>query len=239
MAVDTQAPQANPLKTVFDTIVAPKEAFESIRLVPTWGWALAIGIVLSVAGTYLLAPALQHAMAAEWPATVAKSPQLAQMTPAQQQAQLAVGQKVIGFSWVFVLFALPIFALVQALVMLVFDKIGHGEGTFTKYFAAVANISVPASLGPVVAGVIATLRGPNSFESMSATQTAMPTLALLAPGASPKLAAFLGVMTPFSLWATGLVIAAMLIVGRVGKIPAWLAGLVLLIVPALFATIGK
>jgi hypothetical protein len=35
MAVDT-SPKPNGLKVALDTIVAPKEAFDSIRIAPTW-----------------------------------------------------------------------------------------------------------------------------------------------------------------------------------------------------------
>ncbi len=238
MAVDSQAPQANGLKTVLDTIVAPKEAFESIRLFPTWGWALAIAIVLTAVGTYLMVPALQHGIAGSWQQMVAENPRLAQLTPEQQQAQLTISQKIIGFTWMFTIVAVPFFVLINAVVMLIFDKLGNGEGTFAQYFAAASNIAVPASLGPVITAVIVLIRGADSFNSPQAVQTALPTLAMLAPGASPKLTAFLAVFTPFSLWATGLVIAAMLIIGRTPKLQAWLAGAILIVVPALIATLG-
>ncbi len=238
MAVDSQAPQANGLKTALDTIVAPKEAFESIRTVPTWGWALAISIVLSSVGTYFMVPAIQHGLAASWPEMVAKTPQLAQLTPAQQQAQLTITEKITGFTWIATLFAVPFFVLINAVVMLIFDKLGKGDGTFAQYWAAASNIAVPASLGPAITAVIVLIRGADSFNSAQAVQTALPTFALFAPGASPKVVAFLSVFTPFSLWATGLVIAAMLIIGRTPKLQAWLAGAILIIVPALLATLG-
>jgi hypothetical protein len=238
MTVDSQAPQANGLKTVVDTIIAPKEAFESIRLVPTSGWALAIAIVLTAVGTYLMVPALQHGLAASWPEMISKTPRLAQLTAAQQQAQLTISQRIVGFSWIATIFAVPLFVLINAVVMLIFDKLGKGEGTFERYFSAASNIAVPASLGPVITAVIILIRGADSFDSPQAVQMALPTLAMLAPGASPKLTAFLAVFTPFSLWATGLVITAMLIIGRTPKLQAWLAGATLIIVPALIATLG-
>ncbi|MBV8639594.1 MAG: YIP1 family protein [Candidatus Eremiobacteraeota bacterium] len=238
MAVDSQAPRANALKTVLDTMIAPKEAFESIRIVPTWGWALAIAIVLSAIGSYLTVPAFQHALAASWSDTVAKNPQLAQLTPQEQHARMEIGQKFIGFTWVFSIFAVPIFVLIDAVVMLIFDKLGKGEGTFVQYFAAASNIAVPASLGPVTLAIVALIRGADSFTSVQSVQNALPTLALFAQGASPKVVAFLSVFTPFSLWATGLVIAAVSIIGRTPKLQAWLAGAILIIVPALLATLG-
>lgn len=238
MAVDSQAPQANALKTVLDTMIAPKEAFESIRIVPTWGWALAIAIVLSAVGSYLMVPAFQHAFAASWPEMVSKSPRLAQLTPQQQQIQLAVTQKFFGFSWIVIFFAVPILVLINAVVMLIFDKLGKGEGTFAQYFAAASNIAVPAALGSIIAAIIVMIRGVASFNSVPAVQNAVPTLALLAPGGSPKLVAFLSVFTPFSIWATVLVAVAMMTIGRTPKLQAWLAAVLLIVVPALIATLG-
>src|SRR5579875_1664243 len=142
MAVDAQAPRANGLKTAWDTIVAPKDAFESIRQIPTWGWALAISIVLTVIGNILMLPAIQHAIAASWPQTVSQSPQLSQLSADQQQSYLNITLKVTSFSWVFSIFVVPIICLIEALIMLVFDKLGHGEGSFAKYFAASCNIAI-------------------------------------------------------------------------------------------------
>lgn len=236
MAVDSQAPHANGLKTVLDTIVAPKEAFASIRVVPTWGWALAIAIVLGGISAYLTVPAVQHAMAADWPSIVAQNPRLAQMSPEQQQSMLTTNQKVASFTWIFVIFVVPIYCLIEAVIMLVFDKLGRGDGTFTKYFAAACNIAVPvAGIGGLINSLIVVMRGPATFTTAQSVQTAVPSLAMLAPGVTGKLGAFLATFTPFTIWATALSILAMLIVGRVPKLQAWLAGIVLFLVPSLIA----
>ena len=50
---NAQAPRPSGLKTALDTIVSPKEAFESIRVAPTWGWAIVIA-VSCICGTILL-----------------------------------------------------------------------------------------------------------------------------------------------------------------------------------------
>lgn len=236
MAVDSQAPQANGLKTVLDTIVAPKDAFESIRIIPTWGWALAIAILLAAISSYLTIPAVQHGIAADWPTMAAANPKLAQMTPDQQQAALAMSQKIAAFSWIFVVFVVPVYCLIEAVIMLIFDKLGHGEGSFAKYFAASCNIAVPvAGIGGLIDALIVIMRGAGSFNSPQAIQTAIPSLAMLAPGVGGKLGAFLTTFTPFTIWATGLSIAAMLIIGRVPKLQAWLAGIVLFLIPSLIA----
>src|SRR5215469_6015827 len=188
MAVDSQAPQANGLKTVLDTIVAPKEAFESIRVVPTWGWALAIAILLGAIGSYLMVPAVQHAIASDWPAMVAQNPRLAQMTPEQQQTALSTSQKIAAFSWIGIFIFAPILCLIEGVIMLIFDKLGRGEGSFAKYFAAACNIAVPVvGIGTLINALIVVMRGPASFTTTQAVQGAMPSLAMLAPGVTGKL----------------------------------------------------
>lgn len=233
MALDAQK-SANGLKTVVDTVVAPKEAFESIALVPTWGWALAIAIVLGAIGTYLMTPATIHAIAAIFPSQVAASPQLSQLTPEQQQNYLAVTEKVTGFAWLFVIAVTPIYCLIEAVVMLLFDKIGRGEGSFGKYFAASCNIAVVVAIGTIVTAIIVMARGADSFDTQQSVMHAMPSLALIIPS-SGKLAAFLATITPFNIWATGLTIAALSIIGRVPRVQAWLGGIVLFLVPAMMA----
>ncbi len=239
MAVEAQAPRVNGLKTAWDTIVAPKEAFESIRQVPTWGWALAISIVLAIIGNIMVIPATQHAISSAWPGMVAQNPNLTQLSAQQQQAYLNFSLKMVSFGWIFVIFILPIFALVGALVMLVFDKLGGGDGSFGRYFAAECNIFVPAvGISSLLVGIIATLRGADSFTTSLSVQQALPSLALLAPSAGVKLSAFLGSFSPFSIWATALAIAALRIVGRVRPLQAWLGGIVLFLVPALAAVVA-
>ncbi len=234
MAADSAAPRADGLKTVWDTIIAPREAFESLRAVPTWGWALAITILLSALGSYLLTPALQHAYANSAPQMM--GPQFQQMTPEQQQASIAVGQKFITFGYLASFIAVPVICFIEALIMLLFNALGRGEGSLAKYFAASCNIAVPAvGLGSVINAVIVMARGAQTFQAMRDVQGAVPSLAMLAPGAGLKLSTFLATFTPFTIWGTALSIVAMLVIGRVPKLQAWLAGIVLFLIPSLLA----
>jgi len=65
------AQKANGLSNVVNVLTAPREAMESLRVAPTWGWAFLIAAILSCLGQYLLTPAVSHAMQASWPAQVA------------------------------------------------------------------------------------------------------------------------------------------------------------------------
>ncbi len=232
MAVDT--PKANGLKTVVDTVVAPKEAFESIRVAPTWGWALLIALVLVLVSSYFTTAAGIHAVTTDWPNTVAKTPALAGETAEQQQAGLAFAQKIASFVWMFTPIFVIIAVLIGTIVMVIFNAIGRGDGTFGKYWAAQCNIAVIAGLGALVLAVIVLIRGPDSFNTTQSVQEAMPNLGALIPGTG-KLHAFLSVFTPFSIWAMGLGIAALSIVGRVPRVPAWLGGILTLVLPGLIA----
>jgi hypothetical protein len=232
MAVDT-SPNPNGLKVALDTIVAPTEAFEAIRVAPTWGWALLIVLILFGLGSYLITPANVHALTADWPNMVAQNPALAGMSAEQQQAQLQIAVKFSAYAWIAVLIIAPIYILVASVIYLIFDKIGHGDGSFGKYWAAATNVTIAAGLGYVVTAVIAMLRGADSFNKPSDVYTAMPSLMLLAPHAGPKLAAILGSVTPFSLWGIALGFIALSTVGRVPRIPAWLGSIGAFLVPVL------
>lgn len=229
------APASNGLKTVADTIVAPKEAFAAIRIAPTWGWAFVIALVFSVAGSYLTIPALTHAMTAGWPAVVAQNPQMQQLTPEQQQHQLALVLTFVRFGWVALLVMLPFFLLLQTVLLALFNALGRGSGTFKQYWAAAANIAVPGfAFNSVVAAVITLARGPESFVTIKSLQTAMPSLAMLAPDAGVKLTAALATVNPFSIWGAVLAAIALTVIGRVPRLQAWLAAALWLALPALF-----
>lgn len=229
-------PAANGLKTLVDTIIAPKEAFESLRTAPTWGWAFIIGVPLAMLGSYLTVPAMSHALTAAWPTMVAHNPQLAQLTPAQQQTQLALVLKFAQFGWIALLFMMPFFMLLQALLLTVFNALGHGSGTFKQYWAAAVNISVPAfALYSIVAAVIGLARGPESFSSQSSFYSLMPSLALFAPDGGIKLTAALSTINPFSIWGAVLAALALLVIGRTPRLQAILAGALWLLIPTLFS----
>jgi len=232
MAVDT-SPKPDGLKVALDTIVAPKEAFEAIRVVPTWGWAFLVALILFGLGGYLLTPANAHALTADWPNMVAQSPALSGMSAEQQQAQLQVAVKFSAFAWIAVIIFVPIYILIATILYLVFDKIGRGDGSFGKYWAAATNISITAGLGYLLTAVIAIIRGAESFNKPMDVLTAMPSLMLLAPSAGPKAAAILGSVTPFSLWGIALGALALHTVGRVPQIPAWLGAIAAFLVPVL------
>jgi hypothetical protein len=229
------AVKGNGIKTAIDAIVAPKDAFEAIRNAPTWFWAFAISIIVAMIASYLCIPANVHALTADFPNMVAKSPALAGMSADDQQKALGNIQKFSQFGFLFWIVIIPIANLIAAAIMALFNSLGRGEGSFAKYWAAACNIGVVGFglYSIVLAGVILA-RGADSFNSPQALAGAMPSLAMLAPEGAVKLTTILTYFNPVTLWATGLTILAMLTIGRVPKLQAWLTGIVLFFIPMLF-----
>jgi hypothetical protein len=213
------APNRSGLQILMDVIIAPKAAFESLRVVPTWGWALLVAVVIAMIGTYLSAPASQHAAIVETPAKIAAM--FPDMTAEKRDAvvaqQLAIGQAFSKFNFLFVLVILPIVSLVQALIMLVVNAISRGNGTFKKFFALSVNVAIIYAISTVLLGIIVIIRGGDSFNSLADIFSALPSLALVAPGAGKGLTAFLGSLNVFSIWSTVLMVMGMEIVARIPR----------------------
>jgi hypothetical protein len=233
----------NPFANAIDIVIAPNAAFERIREVPTWVWAFVVASILGAIGSVLLTPALIHAADLTMPANLAASPDIAKLPPDQQQSMIALRMKfshvILQLTWLFVPLGLLLVGLLQALVMLLGNAIGRGDGTFRKYFALSLTVSVVGTgLGTLVTGLIVMLRGASSFESQSAVTGSMPGLGLLVPGAHGALAGFLAVFTVFSLWSVALVALGMVRVGRVSPPIAWTLAILMLLIGASFSAFG-
>jgi hypothetical protein len=231
------------LANVVDIIIAPNAAFERIRQVPVWGWALLVASLLGIAGTVLAGPAIMHAMETSMPATLAASDSIAKLPPDQQQKQIAtimsISKVFAKFYWLLIPPGILLGGLIQGVIMLIANAATRGDGTFKKFFALSVTVSViGVGLGSLVLGLIVTLRGASSFETTSSVQGAAPSLALLAPGAKGALLGFLGALNVFALWAAALLALGM---NRVARIPggaAWATAIVMLLLTACFTAYG-
>jgi hypothetical protein len=238
MAVDsTEAPKANGLKAAIDIVISPKEALEQIRVAPTWGWAFLIVVVITVAAYFVMLPAVQHAMVGDLAKAALTNPQLAALSPEQREANTKMALGLTPFFVVLAPVSLLFFCLLQTVIMLVFNALGRGTGGFKFFWASSINISIVYGLGQIVAAIVVLLRGADSFGSNAEVQRAIPSLALLAPGAGPKVLAFLSTINPFAIWSLVLVAMAMTVVGRVPKLQAWLAAVLAFIIPASVAVL--
>jgi hypothetical protein len=236
--IEPTVPPRSGLLNVVDIVVAPNAAFERLRIVPTWGWAFLVATLLSIAGMLLCIPAQMHAFDVSAPALLGAQTQ--NIDPAQREATLqritSVSHLVLQLTWI----AAPIFiliaALLQSVIMLIGNGIGKGQGTFAKFFALAITVAVVGSgLALLLAGVIAVVRGPNAYEVPAQVLGAIPGLALLAPGASPKLFGFLATINVVSVWATALLALGMIAIARVSRGVAWATALVMLLLTAAFS----
>jgi hypothetical protein len=231
------------LANVIDIIIAPGAAFERLRLEPVWGWAFLVGCLLTIAGSLLTIPAVLQAVERTLPAQLAANPNISSL-PADQQAKLiarttSFTRSVIQFQWIFTPVVLLGIALVQALIMLIANAVGHGDGSFKKYFALSMTVGVVGwGLSSLFVGVIAEIRGPASFEDSTAVQAALPGLATLVPGAHGALQGFLAPFQVFNLWAVALLALGMTVVGRIPRPAAWASASAMLVIGALLSAAG-
>lgn len=231
------------LANIVDIIIAPNAAFERLRVVPVWGWALLVASLLGIAGTLLLGPAVAHAMETSLPAQLAANDAIAKMPPDQQQKQIAamvsLSKTIAKFAWLFIPPAILIGGLIQSVLMLVANAAAHGDGTFKRFFALSITVAVVGTgLSSLVLGLIVTLRGAGSFDSTSAVQGALPSVAMLAAGVRGALGGFLGALNVFTVWATVLLALGMQRVGRIPAGAAWATAIVMLLLTASFAAFG-
>lgn len=239
MAIEgSQGSNLDGLRTALDIVVAPKDALQRLRERPTWGWALLIVIVLYALSSWVMAPALVHATQADWPNVVAKSPQLAAETPSQQQTHLDITLKIVAFSWVFTPLIVLFGVLLQAIILTICNMAGRGTAPFRKLWAVAVNLAIPLiALNGIVTCIIVLVRGSQTFDSAMELQTVIPSLGYLVPASSLKLHTFLTFINPFTLWGTGLIIAAMLIVAGVSRVWAWITGIAWLLIDALLVAL--
>lgn len=236
--MDTTAPavKANGLTTVVNTIASPGEAFETIRVAPTWGWACLVAIVLLFIGTFLQGPAARHAGVLSAQHMVNTSSLFANMTAAKKQEIVANAGKPSVAAYFFIAAALFIVVFFNTLFTLIGNAVGKGQADFKRLWAGSMNIAVPTfALGSVVVGIITMLRGPDAFNSTADIARAMPSLAYLMPGASPGLAAFLSGISIFSLWGMFLNATMLRVTARTTAGVAWTFAIIILVLGAALA----
>jgi hypothetical protein len=230
------------LQTALDIIIAPRDAFARLRESPTWGWAYLIAAALAVVAALAIVPALRHAIETGMPAQLAANPSIAKLPPDQQQKMIAQAVSLqallVNFTCVFQALGLLIVAAVQSLVMFVATKAGHGDGSYKQLWALAINVQVAGAVGSLVAAAIVLLRGPNAFANPASIAAALPSLALIVPGAPPVPAAFLAALNVASIWQAVLLGLGMIAVARVSRPAAWTAAVLMLLTIGVFAAFG-
>ncbi|PZR57545.1 MAG: hypothetical protein DLM50_06110 [Candidatus Meridianibacter frigidus] len=241
MAVQTpeSVPErGNGLQTALNVIVAPRDAFETLRIIPMWGWAFLIAMVLFIVGTLLAAPAQQHAMHSVMVHQMAADPNSAQLTDAQREQRIATIEKFSKFGVLIVPIAFLIISAILTGILLVFNVIGRGTASFKQLWCAIINLSTIVALATLVVGVLAMMKGPDAFNTTIDQYLVMPSAAWLAPSAAPKLQALLSQINPFTIWNFILTAMMMTIIARVSKGIAYSGAFTLWLIGALLTTLG-
>jgi hypothetical protein len=223
MTVDAASQKRSGLSVVWDVIVAPQSAFESLRTRPQWLWAYLVVCVLGMIGAVLQAPAGQHIAIATIQHQAAHDPNMASMTPAQLQNMTHIAAEIQKWVWLFY----PVIAIVAILfatvVLLLGNAIAHGTANFVRLFALAANVAViNFGLGYLIIGALGAMRGPAEFNTQIDLLTLMPSLAWLAPGAAPKVLALLNGVNPLQIWSFILLALGLRTIADMKPVPAYI-----------------
>jgi len=231
--------QADGLATALQIIAAPRTALERLRVAPTWGWAFVIAMILGAIGTILTVPAALHSVSASLAHQMAVNATYSQLSGVQRHQIVASTLQAVRFGWAFIPFVLLISVLIQTIILLAFNAIGRGSATFRTLWATVMNIAIPGfGLYLLAGGIVAVIRGPAAYNSAADSFLAVPSFAWAASHAGMATIAFLSALNVFSIWAFGLVTAAMIVVARTSVVNAYAASGTLLILAALVSTWG-
>ncbi len=235
------APKASGLQTVLNTIASPKEAFESLKVAPTWGWAFLIAVVLILIGGILFIPATQHA-ALGFMQHFITTKFAANMSDAQKQQMLdgALHPSAVK-TYAGLLFNAVVISLVacvlNALLLLIGNAIGKGTAGFKNYFSSSVNILIPSfAFAQLVAGIIGAVRGPDGFNGYADIFKAMPSLAWIIPVQHGWGLGFLSAITIFSIWGAYLNATSLTVMGGVKSGIAWTFAILILVLTA--STLG-
>jgi Yip1 domain len=235
------------LQTAADILISPNAAYARLREAPTWVIATLISVVLVAIAALLVTPALLHAAgSAATLAQLAHNPGIAKLPPDQQAESIArivgIQKAALGYAWLLSPVFVLLIALVQTVVMLIVNAIARGDANFHRLWALAVNVQIAGSIGAIANASIVAARGANSFERATDIQTALPNLALLAPGAPESVTAALAALNPSLIWQSILLALGLIAVARIGRVPAWVTVAVMaltLVAFAVFPTIAQ
>jgi hypothetical protein len=228
----------NGLTTVINTIVSPKEAFETIRNAPTWGWAFIIAAVLYVIAAWLMLPASHHVGEAMVTHMTQSGRLAAALSDAQKQQMIQQAAHPGAIkdltNIIFGIVMIFIAAVLNTLLMLLAKVIGKGDGTFKTLWCGSMNVLVPSfAIGQIVLAIIVVLRGPDAFNSLVELYRALPGLGTLTPSLTGFAGGFFAAISVFAIW--GLILNANMVrvVGKASAGVAWTFAIIITILQSL------
>jgi hypothetical protein len=233
-----EAPKSSGLKTALDIVVAPRDAFASLKAAPTWGWACTIAIILMLVGYFMQRPAQLHAAVGTLQHMMATNSLFANMTDEQKQKAIEnaqhPGPASTAFAILGIVFSLFGAALLNTVVLLVGSVAARGTAGFNRLWAGSMNIAIPTfGLNYVVLGAVCLILGADHFQNTGDMLRAAPGLAMLAPGVHGMALGVLCGLNVFTIWGFILNVMMMREVAGAKGASAWIAPLVVLLGGAL------
>ena len=184
-----------------DIVIAPARAFAAIKARPEWVPAALIVVILSLAGTVLIAPALAHVTISELTARLAPGTR-----PSPQAVSEAITEGQVSILFSQTIQQLAAWTL-TAMVLTTAARIRGQATSFVTFFALAVNCAVPMALGFALETLIIRLHNPAHYVNWNQLYTAFPlTLAVLDPHGTPAQIGFLSQFDVFFFW-TGLLVA--------------------------------
>jgi hypothetical protein len=214
-------------------IIAPQAAFERIAVAPTWFWGFLVASAAAIIYSIVALPALIHVFDASMPPLLAHNPQIATLSPADQQKQIT---KILGFyhviaklSWIIQPITILVIGLVQTVVLLLTNIVAKGKADFRRLWSLTMNVAVVGyGVTFLIILLVVLVRGPDSFDSINSLVNSVPGLGLLAPPGQPALDAFLAALNITNIWASVLFVAGMRTIAKLGLTPAVVAAAIML-----------
>lgn len=239
MGLETaEAPKSNGLKTALDIIVAPAEAFEQLRVAPTWLFACLIAAVFLIVGYIMQRPAQLHAAVGTIQHMMATNSLFSSMSDEQKQKAVEnashPGPFSIALGFIGVIFSLFIATAINTVVMFVANAAARGNASFSKLWAGSMNIAIPTlGVNYLVLGAICIVLGADHFQNSGDLLRSVPGLATLLPSVHGLLGGFLLGINIFTLWGFALNVAMLRTLAGIRGAAAWIAPSIVLIGGAL------
>jgi hypothetical protein len=202
---------------LWEILIAPRSAFASLRERPRWGLAFLVAAALGTAGALLQVPAREHVAGLLLTSDAGTGSALAAMSDARRRQAEDFALAVVHWTWLAYPLLIALAIGLATSVMLLATTLAGSRGGAARLFALAANVAiVNFGIGYLALGAIMTLRGSGDFASDRDLLIALPSLAWLAPQASPALATVLAQINPFALWSCVLLVLGL---GEVADAP--------------------
>ena len=179
-----------------DIIINPAAAFAKIAATREWLAAAAVIALLSVATSFLIAPALIHVAAVTPPPPGEAVPH----TP----AAIAAAQRGLMSELALREIMTPLLiALLTASALTTVARFKAQATSYVTYVALAANCMIPAAIGDLASGLAIRAHDPASFANLHALVVALPTnLAVFANPANDAEVSFLSHFDIFGVWSS-------------------------------------